>query len=149
MIGSWRWNLLLAWLGALLTLLFSISSNILTTVLLRSLYAFVAFFITAYPIRIILSLIIKPSPKQVVNTTLENDNTTNQQAGKSIDVATPEQSDELNQLLKDSLNEHEGTQVEQGTSENFKPLNPPQFVSAKTNAEPEELAKAIRHLTKE
>lgn len=150
MIGSWRWNVAFGFTGAILTIIFSISSNLLHIVLLRSLYAFISFFLLAYAVRAIFSQIMMPP---VLTPALDKDE---EQKGAQLDLVTPPHTDDLNDLLKSQLT-NTGVQLpdnqkaikqEQQKQVEFKPLNPPQFISSNNN-EPEELAKAIRHLTGE
>ena len=152
MIGSWRWNVAFGLAGAILTTIFSISSNLIDVVLLRSLYAFISFFVVAYAVRAIFSQIIKPPALTPALHAGE------EEKGAQLDLVTPPQTDDLNDLLKSQLTDADIQQTddqksikkeqEQQKQAEFKPLNPPQFVSSK-NTEPEELAKAIRHLTGE
>lgn len=154
MIGTWRWNAGFGVAGGLLTFLFSIGSNPLPTMLLRSLYACLAFFLLAYVARVVLALILHPPG------IVGNFDEGTEDAGTQLDFTTPENSEELNDLLKAQLNgesepeavyESESLPSKLGNEErqaNFKPLNPPQLVSSE-NKSPEQLADAIRHLTGE
>jgi hypothetical protein len=54
MIGKWTWNLYTALGGAVLTFLFAIQNNLVTTSILRSIYAFVCFFVLTYVVRFLL-----------------------------------------------------------------------------------------------
>ncbi|QHT60720.1 hypothetical protein GXP70_12705 [Paenibacillus lycopersici] len=143
MIGSWRWNVMLGIVGSLLTLLFSLSSNGLAITGLRCLYAFLAFFAVAYPFRALIAFILRPSPVSAFRMGSDADAAI-EDKGQTIDYATPDQGDELNELLKHQM---DGSALpETGQPPDFKPLSPPKLVSTQ-NKEPEELAKAIRHLT--
>ncbi|QHW30044.1 hypothetical protein GZH47_03800 [Paenibacillus rhizovicinus] len=141
MIGSWRWNVSLGIGGSLLTLLFSLSSNGLAITSLRCLYAFIAFFAVTFLFRALLAFILRPSPSAAL---LHSDVEDAQTKGHSIDYATPDQGDELNELLKHQMDG--SNMLELGQQLDFKPLSPPKLISTQ-NKEPEELAKAIRHLT--
>jgi len=151
MIGSWRWNVAFGLIGAVLTIIFSISSNLINVVLLRSLYAFISFFVVAFAVRALFAQIIKPPALTIAQAG------TDEEKGAQLDLVTPSQTDDLNDLLKSQMTNTEvqipaehalKKEEEQQKQAEFKPLNPPQFVSSK-NTEPEELAKAIRHLTGE
>ncbi|MHA7963055.1 hypothetical protein ACX93W_02845 [Paenibacillus sp. CAU 1782] len=149
MIGTWRWNTGFGFLGAGLTVMFSIGSNPLTTMLLRSLYAFIAFFILAYAARAILGFILKPPGILAAH----DEGTEN--AGTQLDYTTPDNPDELNDLLKAQMQGGAGTAAaaeavpeSEGRGGDFKPLNPPQLVTA-DNKSPEQLAHVLRHLTGE
>ncbi|SEN32918.1 hypothetical protein [Paenibacillus sp. OV219] len=144
MLGSWRWNVSLGIGGSLLTLLFSLSSNGLAISSLRCLYAFFAFFVLAYLFRALLAFILQPGSTAPATINVEQEQ--DPAIGQSVDYSTPESSEDLNQLLKNQL---DGS-VEQASGKKlaFQPLTPPKLVSTQ-NREPEELAKAIRHLTGE
>lgn len=150
MIGSWRWNVGFGLIGAILTVIFSVSNNMINVVLLRSLYAFLSFYVVAYAIRFVLAQIIKPPSLTLAGQITD-------EKGGQLDLVTPPQTDDLNDLLKSQISEQSEQQdaekavkaeKELQKQAEFKPLDPPQFVSSK-NTEPEELVKAIRHLTEE
>jgi len=145
MLGTWRWNIGFGIAGLLLTALFSIGKNPLSVTLFRSMYAFIAFFVLAFAVRFIIALILKP-PAMIGEQTQQDES-----KGSQLDLLTPDESDDLNALLKSQMKEgiSSGKEAEIGQDKaEFRPLNPPQLVSAKNN-DPEELAKAIRHLTGE
>lgn len=141
MIGNWRWNVGLGIVGAVLTLLFSIGKNPLSVMLMRSMYAFIAFVAIAFVMRIALAFILRPPVMQQTETAEEEGK------GTQLDLQTPDESDDLNQMLKSQMDSHKAHEVQQQEqSSPFKPLTPPKLVSTQ-NKEPEELAKAIRHLS--
>ncbi|WP_308639268.1 hypothetical protein [Paenibacillus silvisoli] len=140
MVGSWRWNVTLGVGGSLLTFFFSLGSNGLAITSLRCLYAFAAFFALAFVFRIVAASIFPP-----VTSAAATEQTGDESAkGQSVDYATPDQSDELNELLKHQMDGN--VVLESGQEPNFQPLKPPKLVSTQ-NRDPEDLAKAIRHLT--
>ncbi|WP_274651522.1 hypothetical protein [Paenibacillus humicola] len=142
MIGTWRWNVVLGLCGALLTLPFSLGGNGLHITGFRCLYAFLAFYGLAYFIRAALSAILRPRPFVPRQSKEPFD-----QAGAHIDLATPDESEQLRALLKEQP--HGGPDVgpDGGTGDPvFTPLSPPKLVSTQ-NKDPEQLAQAIRHLT--
>ncbi|MBP3965233.1 hypothetical protein [Paenibacillus lignilyticus] len=138
MVGSWRWNVFLGVGGSLLTLLFSLDSNGMAVTSLRCLYAFLTFFVLGFVFRALVALIMNPRAQALSQ--LDGD----ESKGSSVDFATPDQSDELNNLLKNQMDGSLQPDSNQGAI--FQPLTPPKLVSTQ-NREPEELAKAIRHLT--
>ncbi|KQO04398.1 hypothetical protein [Paenibacillus sp. Leaf72] len=146
MIGNWRWNVGLGLTGVILTILFSLGKNAVTVMLLRSVYAFIAFVVIAFILRAVLTFILKP-PALLDNGAAEEDG-----IGTQFNLTTPDESEDLNQLLKDGLDirpaqdEADSKQPMEQEQEPFRPLAPPQLVSAQ-NKEPEELAKVVRHLT--
>ncbi len=146
MLGTWRWNVVIGIVGFVLTIAFSFANNPLTVVLLRSVYAFFSCFLLAYVFRFIWKQILQPPA--LVSELEPSDS----EAGKGtqLDMKTPDESEDLNELLKAQLQDGAVNADERNSKEEagFRPLNPPQLLSTK-NTEPEELAKAIRHLTGE
>lgn len=142
MIGSWRWNALLGIGGSLLTLLFSLDGNGPAITGLRCLYAFIVFFAVTFVFRAAVAFILRPSPAAALHRAAADD----EQAatGHAIDYSTPDEGDELNELLRRQMDGSASPEPERQPE--FKPLSPPKLVSTQ-NREPEELAKAIRHLT--
>ncbi|OUS71575.1 hypothetical protein B1748_26415 [Paenibacillus sp. MY03] len=154
MLGSWRWNVGFGIAGVGLTVIFSLGNNPMSVILMRSLYAFVAFFVVAFAARFVLGVILQPPAIPMGPSEEEADDP----RGAEMDLRTPDESDDLNQLLKAQLQQgassspQPATQpVKEGANEgasSFKPLSPPQLVST-AGKQPEELAKAVRHLTGE
>lgn len=145
MLGTWRWNVAFGILGLVLTTLFSIGNNPLTVVMLRMFYAFASFFILAYVARAVLGFILRPPSIQLSPADPNGDT----ELGSQLDLTTPDEGNDLNDLLKAQLqggSKGESPSAEAGAD--FRPLSPPQFVSS-ASKQPEELAKAIRHLTGE
>jgi len=141
MLGTWRWNVGFGIFGLLLTVLFSLGRNPWSVTLFRGMYAFIAFFILAYLVRTILAFVLKP-PALVGEGAKQDES-----RGGQLDLLTPDESEDLNDLLKSQLKAGSAAASDK-QGDGFQPLKPPQFVSAQ-NSEPEELAKAIRHLTGE
>lgn len=139
MLGTWRWNAGLGIMGAAMTILFSIGSNPMSTMLFRSLYAFLAFFVLAYVARAVLGFILRP-PSILPS----------EELGAQLDMTTPDDPGELNDLLKSQLQGKTEASGENGEKDNnnFRPLAPPQLVST-NNKKPDQLANALRHLTGE
>ncbi|MBW7454728.1 hypothetical protein ACFOLF_04565 [Paenibacillus sepulcri] len=141
MIGTWRWNVGLGLFGGVLTLLFSLGSNGLEVSVLRSVYAFIAFFALAFLFRILLAASLRGNTREAGE---EPGKSMDENKGSTLDVSTPDETDQLHDMLKMQLDGNVKTDaVEQAP---FQPLTPPKLVSTQ-NKEPEELAKAIRHLT--
>ncbi|WP_337098878.1 hypothetical protein [Paenibacillus sp. YIM B09110] len=148
MLGTWRWNVGLGFVGTVLTVAFSLGANPPGVVLLRSVYAFIAFFVLAYAVRAVFAIILKPPA--LIGEPSESAEAAGSLTGGQLDLQTPNESDDLNELLKKQMREDNstvGAQKQEAVSA-FQPLNPPQLLSTK-NSQPEELAKAIRHLTGE
>ncbi|MHA6484375.1 hypothetical protein ACX1C1_20990 [Paenibacillus sp. strain BS8-2] len=154
MLGTWRWNAGFGIAGVGLTVIFSLGNNPISVILMRCIYAFVSFFIIAFIARFVLAIILKPpgiAPEF-------SDSELADQRGVELDLKTPDESEALNQLLKEQLQPHTipaqkpvpepATSGDSNGSNSFKPLSPPQLVST-AGKQPEELAKAVRHLTGE
>ncbi|MEK3882162.1 hypothetical protein [Paenibacillus sp. PL2-23] len=148
MLGTWRWNVAFGILGIALTAIFSFGNNPLTVVLLRGLYAFAAFFLLGYVARLVWGMILQP-PALSAN---GEEGADEQVKGQQLDVTTPDEVDDINDLLKAQLQGGGSAEppapADAQKQAEFRPLAPPQFVS-NTNKQPEELVKAIRHLTGE
>ncbi|WP_127531910.1 hypothetical protein [Paenibacillus kobensis] len=143
MIGTWRWNFGFGAAGGLLTLLFSMNGNTFAVSCMRAGYAFAAFFLAAFLFRAILKLALTPQPSIPVSRTAAPAGQSGQ--GQNFEAVTPDETEALHDLLK---SDPKGSAVPQADKESngFQPLNPPKLVSTQ-NKEPEELAKAIRHMT--
>lgn len=147
MLGTWRWNAAFGILGLGLTLLFSIGHNPLPVILLRGLYSAITFFVFAYGARAVLSFILKP-PAMMNNIELQKEDV---EKGQHLDMSTPDEKEELNDMLKEQLNRSSRNISHSEAARKaagFRPLTPPAFVST-TSKQPAELANAIRHLTGE
>lgn len=136
MIGKLRYNLWAGVAGFIFTFLFSIRNNLWLTSFNRAIIAFAAWFLLVYLLRWVITLALAPddlSAKQH-----GTDVGPEEQVGVRFDMSTPTQDDEelMNLLKQEPENKPEGG--------DFVPLNPPKLVS---NKNPEELAKAVRHLT--
>ncbi|MUT66378.1 hypothetical protein [Paenibacillus sp. NEAU-GSW1] len=151
MIGTWRWNVGMGLAGSVLTLLFSIGKNPLDVMLIRSVYAFIAFAVLAFILRAAFAFILRPPAIEAVPEGAE----TAGEKGSTLDLITPDESEDINNLLKTQLEEgarpvKQQTEVDakpvEDAESSFRPLNPPQLVTAPTK-DPEQLAQAIRHLT--
>jgi hypothetical protein len=145
MLGTWRWNVVFGIFGTVLTVAFSIGNNPISVMLLRSMYAFIAFFVLAYGVRAVLAYILQPPT--LVGEQIEDD----ESKGTQLDLQTPDESADINQLLKSQLQDgaaNSSADAQSNEATGFRPLNPPQLLSTK-NTQPEELVKAIRHLTGE
>lgn len=132
MIGNIRFNLLAGLTGFIFTFLFTLRNNLWMTSLNRALIAFVIWFALAYLLRWVFTLAFKPAEGSDTP-----DEAAHGQLGNRLDMTTPDEDKELMSLIKP-----EPEQNQEGKG--FVPLNPPKLVSTK---DPEELAKAVRHLT--
>ncbi|WP_150267705.1 hypothetical protein [Paenibacillus tepidiphilus] len=124
--------------GFLITFLANSGHNLLGTSLLRGFYGFVIWFVLAFLLGWVLGFIMK-SPEAADAAAADGESEAG--LGNQLDISTPGEDQELIDLLKPKPAVEEG-----GTAEGFKPLQPPKLVSMK---DPEELAKAVRHLKEE
>ncbi|NMO96182.1 hypothetical protein [Paenibacillus lemnae] len=131
MNGKIKYYLLAGAAGFVFTYLFSSANNVWSTALYRAGIAFVVWFLLALILERVISVVFSPvSPK--------NDNKQQDPRGSQLDLATPAEDDE--ELMRIMKNEPADKAEEDG----FTPLSPPKLVTTKN---PEELAKAVRHLT--
>ncbi|MFD1774397.1 hypothetical protein [Paenibacillus rhizophilus] len=138
MIGTILINFICGLVGFVFTFLFSMRNNLPLTSLFRGLTGFILWFVLAFALRWVLGLIVKQTANPDKPSDASDDN--KETLGARLDISTPDEDEELKDLLKPKAG-----QGNQGNEE-FKPLQPPQLVSMK---DPEELAKAVRHLKKE
>nr|WP_086074500.1 hypothetical protein [Paenibacillus camerounensis] len=129
-------SLLSGLIGFLFTFLSNYGHNLLGTSLIRGIYGFILWFVLAFFLRWVLGFIIKQSVSAGDNEFTDTD----EALGGNLDLSTPDEDEELINLLKQK------PEVDNGGSEGFTPLQPPKLVSMK---DPEELAKAVRHLKEE
>lgn len=136
MIGNLRFNLSAGFTGFIFTFLITLRNNLWLTSLNRALIAFAIWFALAFLLRWVFTLAFKPA--KGFNEEFERPGeAADEQLGNRLDMTTPDEDKELMNLIKP-----EPEQNQEGKG--FVPLNPPKLVSTK---DPEELAKAVRHLT--
>ncbi|AIQ47838.1 hypothetical protein R70723_19490 [Paenibacillus sp. FSL R7-0273] len=123
-------------IGFLFTFLTNYGHNLLGTSLIRGIYGFILWFVLAFFLRWVLGFIVKQSASGRSSELAGDD----EALGGNLDLSTPDEDEELINLLKQKPAE------DNGGSEGFTPLQPPKLVSMK---DPEELAKAVRHLKEE
>jgi len=123
--------------GFIFTFILSIRNNLWTTSMTRAFLAFVIWFVLAFLLKRVLDIIVgrneqgpKAGKSAGAGTGQEDER------GAVLDLATPDEDREL----MDMIHSENGSKGKDG----FVPLNPPKLVSTK---DPEELAKAVRHLT--
>ncbi|AIQ13326.1 hypothetical protein [Paenibacillus durus] len=131
-------NLTCGLAGFIFTYLFSLRNNLPMTSLFRGLAGFILWFLLAYALQWVLGLITKQTANS--DKLFSSSGGVQKTLGAQVDILTPDENEELKDLLK--------PKPEQEKQENgeFKPLQPPKLVSMK---DPEELAKAVRHLKNE
>lgn len=149
MVGKMKWNIYFAIGGMLVTFLFAWKSNLFLTALMRSLYAFVIFFVMMFFIRLIFSMIHIPE---------EGEDLDESQLGTHVDLSIPAV-DPLQPLAQPKLNEENEhvAQVEQvqtplesasdvTSSEQFQPIKPPKLASTESKT-PQDLAAVVRQMS--
>lgn len=106
------------------------------TSLKRSLFAFIIWFLLAFIFRWVLGFMTSRADDELL---IEGEaDAESDQRGAHFDLTLPNDSEELNDLLKPR------PEPSIGGDTGFTPLNLPKLVSAQ---DPEQLAKAVRHLT--
>ena len=96
MIGTWRWNAIFGTLTMVLTFLLSLTNDVPTTALNRSLYGFVVLFVLTYVIRWMLGTLAGMNQYSEQDKLRHHDELLN----SNIDLQTPDDLDSLNNLLK-------------------------------------------------
>lgn len=149
MIGNIKINLWFGVIGFIITFLVSFGNNVWTTSFVRSCLGFVIWFVLAFLLRFMLGILASPADAaSKTPITVRDPNETeipeqlrqeDQQRGNNFDMTSPDQDSELNDLLTPKPEKD-------GGSTGFAPLDPPKLVSTKQQ-DPEEMAKAVRHLT--
>ncbi|WP_379151396.1 hypothetical protein [Paenibacillus sp. sgz5001063] len=138
MNGKILLSLLFGLLGFCFTFLINHGHNLLGTSLIRGFFGFIVWFLLAFLLRWVLGFIVKQSgsPENAETTSNEGHET----LGNNFDISTPGEDEELINMLQQK--------PEQGSVnvKGFTPLQPPKLVTLK---DPEELAKAVRHLKEE
>ncbi|WP_284639084.1 hypothetical protein [Paenibacillus silviterrae] len=139
MIGSIRINFIVGAVAFFLTFLLSMTSNVWTTTLLRSVYSFIIVFLIVFLCRYVLGTVAGMGHLPAG----AEEQPDEQHKGKAFDAVTPPDEDEvLHQMLRDQASPKDQEESV------FTPLNPPKL-STKTNMEPEELAQALRRMSEE
>ncbi|WP_059053505.1 hypothetical protein [Paenibacillus senegalimassiliensis] len=139
MTGKLRYYFLLGFIGFLISFAASAGNNLFMTSFIRGLISFAVWFLLAFAGGWMLSF-LKEMPS---GNSLEGEDEFASEEGKggNLDLTTPDESEELNDLLK----------PEPASAEDapFAPLNPPKLVKTPDDKDPEELAKIVRHLTEQ
>ncbi|WP_138493954.1 hypothetical protein [Paenibacillus pinistramenti] len=143
MAGKMLFNWLFGGVGFLLTLIVSSSHNLFITSIIRSLIAFVIWFLLAFGIRWMFGML--QTGHAPVNAKAPTGKEDGEKKGLRFDMTTPDENEAIHDMLKPS--EHETSETNQGAA-SFQPLNPPRLVKT-ADRDPEELAKAVRHLTED
>lgn len=139
MAGKIRYLLLLGFIGFLITYAVSAGNNLFMTSFFRGLIAFAVWFLLGFAAIWVLNFLkeqeVTPDVTELSAAALEE-----HEKGNNFDYTTPDQDEELNDLLKQAPDN-------QTQAQEFTPLNPPKLVKTLDDKDPEELAKVVRHLT--
>ncbi|MBW4841535.1 MAG: hypothetical protein KZY74_19275 [Paenibacillaceae bacterium] len=139
MPGKLRYYLLSGFIGFLITFAVSAGNNLFMTSFIRGLISFAVWFLLAFTASWMLGF-LKEMPGDHVPVQ-EAGPAAEEGKGGNLDLLTPDESEQLNDLLKPAPS---ASEVEQ-----FAPLNPPKLVKTPDDKDPEELVKVVRHLTEE
>ncbi len=105
MKGNLRFNLVFGVIGLVLTLLFSLmNNNLFMTSLIRAVVSFAAWFALAFVLRWAWTIASAPQAESEFNDWKAED----AQTGTRLDLTTPDESDELNELLKPKTDPPQG-----------------------------------------
>lgn len=137
MIGSLRWNIVLGAVGFGLTFALSVGHNFIARTLLNSAYGFLILFVVGFALRWTLGTLV--GLKAAAPATEEE--ATETTVGTAVDAATPEDREQLNELIKEQLHDP-------APADAFKPLAPKRLASVSAE-DAEQLAKALRRVTEE
>lgn len=129
-------NAAFGFIGFVFTFLVNYGHNLIQTSLIRGIFGFIVWFVLAFLLRWVLGFIVGKSAESDDR----QDNLADEALGAKLDIRTPNEDEELKNLL--TPKPEAGSVDTQG----FTPLQPPKLVTMK---DPEELAKAVRHLKEE
>ncbi|RAV22729.1 hypothetical protein [Paenibacillus contaminans] len=141
MIGNYRWNSVVALLGVVLTFMMSMGHNSLSTTFMRCLYSFILLFLAVYAFRFLLGTFAGISNDALSGKAFREETANDAQKGSWYDMSTPDDDAQIHEMLKGNMNAGQD-------DSSFSPLNPPKLVT-KSNMEPEDMAKALRHMSEE
>ncbi|WP_244903268.1 hypothetical protein [Paenibacillus aquistagni] len=145
MTGTIRWNMVMGACGFVFTTLVSISSNLWSTSLIRGLIAGAIWFLLGFLLRYAAGILKAPGREEPQDQAAYNASS----SGHNVDMSTPDETDTLKDLLRNTPTENEPKAVSHEEQEiKFEPLTPPKFVS-KLPQDGEQLAQAVRHMAKE
>jgi hypothetical protein len=137
MVGSIRWNLIIAAISFVLTFIASSMNNIWSTTLIRSCYSFLLLFVIVFLFRWVLGTFAG------LDKITDIDSVTDENKGTTLDMTTPDEEESLNQMLKKSLDPNT-----QESEPSFAPLKPPKL-SSKANIETDDMVQALRQMSDE
>lgn len=157
MIGSFRWNLTIAIIAAIMTVWFAtMNHNPWPVVIVRSLTSFVVLFVLTYLFRFLIALIVGERPESERRQSAEEQS---DMIGASVDLATP--AEDISWPLpnqeagKETASEKQSAEpsVEQ-SAQSFQAFEPPNIIlkdpsQDEVNVDPQTAVKAIRRLTED
>ncbi|MCS7461871.1 hypothetical protein N0M98_17175 [Paenibacillus doosanensis] len=142
MIGTIRWNFIIGLISLVITFGCSIVHNIWLTSFIRSVYSFIIVFAIVFLFRWVLGTVA--GFNQLASAESAPHASEEEGKGTALDLTTPDEEASLHQMLKGSPESNASA----GDS-SFEPLNPPKLSSRMNNAEPGEMAQAVRRMTEE
>jgi len=150
-IGTWRINAWSAALGAVLTAAINLGRNPIDAAATRALAAAAAFWAIGYALRVLLKQTV-PQPDREVGEEAA--------AGQHLDLSA--NGEDLNELLLQGLRPPAGgsrqpdgsggvdaSSAPEQQNSGFQPLQPARLKSVPSGMEPDELAQAVRHISRE
>lgn len=146
MSGKFRYFFLIGFIGFLITFAVSAGNNLFMTSFIRGLIGFAAWFFLSFAGSWVFGFLkeqdVRSDASELSAALQEQELEQETDKGNSLDFTTPDQSEELNELLKQSPDNQSQSQAHE-----FTPLHPPKLVKTLDDKDPEELAKVVRHLT--
>ncbi|WP_068786028.1 hypothetical protein [Paenibacillus phocaensis] len=140
MPGKLRYYLLSGFIGFLITFAVSAGNNLFMTSFIRGLISFAVWFLLAFAASWMLGF-LKEMPGEFASSP-ETGVAPEAGKGGNLDLMTPDESEQLNDLLKPAP-------AASDAEMQFAPLNPPKLVKTPDDQDPEELVKIVRHLTEQ
>lgn len=132
MIGSWRWNAIAGASAFALIFLLSYGNNPLPTTTYRAGVSLAVVFAVTYAVRWLLGQAVKGTAAEDP----QEDGATDEEAeagkGQSVDLMTPDDADFAGK-----------------SSQQFTPLVPPRLSTKGQQLDPEQLARAVRHMSEQ
>lgn len=140
MTGKLKYYLLFGFIGFLITFAVSAGNNVFGTSLFRAMIAFVVWFVLLFALNWVMDFLKEFPSEPTVEEIEALQSQVEDGRGTNLDLKTPDESEDLNELLKQPLNP-------QSQAVDFAPLNPPKLVKTPDDKDPAELANVVRHLT--
>jgi len=138
MKGSYRFGAVLALLGFVLTFLVSLSTNILSTSLIRGLVSGALLYLVGTAAHWILRFVAEPGTPHLTELRTEEGEAA-ENLGQTLDLSTPDEREKLNRIIRQP-------DSSQAAGAAFEPLHPPKLTTKPEQAA-QQLADALRTMS--